>query len=265
MKKPFTKKPYMKKLALCTLGLSALFSSLQVSAADINVYAASSMTDVMKELGQKYQAETGDTLVPVFAGSSTLARQIEQGAPADVFISANPKWMTYLEDKGMTTKDSGHGSEVGNSLVLIGSDEVKNAQVNAGTFKELPKLLGENRLAVGEPQSVPAGMYAKESLENMGLWSELSSKTAPSSNVRLTMSLVERGEAPFGVVYKTDALMSKKVSIIQTFPESTHSPIIYPAVALNNKTTSQAFFNFLKSQQASDTFIKYGFTPLVAH
>ncbi|WP_284186040.1 molybdate ABC transporter substrate-binding protein [Vibrio algivorus] len=264
MKKIFTKKPFMKKLALCTLGLSALCSSLQVLAADINVYAASSMTDVMKELGQKYQAETGDTLVPVFAGSSTLARQIEQGAPADVFISANPKWMTYLEDKGMTTNDQVMDL-VGNSLVLIGSEEVKNAQVDAGTFKELPKLLGEHRLAVGETQSVPAGMYAKESFENMGLWSVLSSKIAPSSNVRLTMSLVERGEAPFGVVYKTDALMSKKVSIIQTFPESTHSPIVYPAVALNDKATSQAFFNFLKSQQASDTFIKYGFTPLVAH
>lgn len=263
MQKLFTKKPFTKKLTVCTLGLSALCSSLQVFAADINVYAASSMTDVIKELGQKYQAKTGDTLVPVFAGSSTLARQIEQGAPADVFISANPKWMTYLADKGMTTKDQ-VTNLVGNSLILIGAEEVKTAQVNAGTFKELPTLLGEYRLAIGEPQSVPAGMYAKESLESMGLWSELSSKTAPSSNVRLTMSLVERGEAPFGIVYKTDALMSQKVSIIQTFPDSTHSPIIYPAIALNDKVTSQAFFNFLKSQQASDTFIKYGFTPLIA-
>lgn len=252
----------MKKLLLCSLGLTALCSSIQAFAANINVYAASSMTDVMKELGDKYHSVTGDTIVPVYAGSSTLARQIEQGAPADIFISANPKWMTYLVNQGMTTSDK-VADLVGNSLVLIGSQEHKNAQVNAGTFKELPTLLGEHRLAIGEPQSVPAGMYAQESLKNLALWDAIADKTAPSSNVRLTLSLVERGEAPFGIVYKTDALMSHKVAIIQTFPDSTHSPIIYPAVALNDKQTSQAFFQFLKGKQASETFIKYGFTPLI--
>lgn len=254
----------MKKLLLCALvGASALCSSVQVLAANINVYAASSMTDVIKELGQKYQAQTGDTLVPVFAGSSTLARHIEQGAPADVFISANPKWMEYLVNKGMTTTEK-VANLVGNSLVLIGSSSEKNAKVDAGTFKELPQLLGEQRLAIGETNSVPVGMYAKESLVNMGLWEQLQSKTAPSNNVRLTLSLVERGEAPFGIVYKTDALLSNKVTIVQTFPESTHSAIIYPAVALNDKATSQDFFHFLKSEDASKTFIKYGFTPLIA-
>ncbi len=253
----------MKKLLLSTLGLAALCSTFTVFAEDINVYAASSMTDVMKELGDKYKAETGDSIVPVYAGSSTLARQIEQGAPADIFISANPNWMTYLVNKGMTTQDQ-VSDLVGNSLVLIGSDEQKEAEIDPGTFKQLPTLLGEHRLAIGEPQSVPAGMYAKESLTNLGLWEVLSSKTAPSNNVRLTLSLVERGEAPFGIVYKTDALMSKKVSIVQTFPESTHSPIVYPAVALNSKPSSQQFFEFLKGKEASDTFVKYGFTPLIA-
>ncbi|OEF23209.1 molybdate ABC transporter substrate-binding protein [Vibrio rumoiensis] len=252
---------YFNKLALIMMiGVS---SSNAISADTIHVYAASSMTNVLDELGAAFKKQTGDEVVSVYAGSSTLARQIEQGAPADVFISANPKWMDYLQNQGITTKDQVINL-VGNNLVLIGSGNENNAQVNAGTFEELPQLLGEQRLAIGETSSVPAGMYAKESLENMGLWKVLQHKTAPSNNVRLTLSLVERGEAPFGIVYKTDALMSQKVTIVQTFPESTHSPIIYPATTLNDKEASKAFFEFLTSQEASQTFIKYGFTPLVA-
>ncbi|MBD1572520.1 molybdate ABC transporter substrate-binding protein [Vibrio sp. S17_S38] len=252
---------YGNKIALIT---ALIIPSIPAIAADVHVYAASSMTDVIKELGKEFKQQTGDTVVPVFAGSSTLARQIEQGAPADVFISANPKWMDYLADKGMTTKDKVK-MLVGNSLVLIGSGSDNTNKVDAGTFKELPTLLGNDRLAIGQTDSVPAGIYAKESLEKMGLWSVLSTKTAPSNNVRLTLSLVERGEAPFGIVYKTDALMSKKVTIIQTFPESTHSPIVYPAVTLNDKSESQAFFKFLATEEASKTFIQYGFTPLMAY
>ncbi|MFV0576352.1 MAG: molybdate ABC transporter substrate-binding protein [Vibrio sp.] len=251
----------MKKIVLCTLGLSALFSSISTFAADINVYAASSMTDVIKEIGEKYKTETGDTLVPVFAGSSTLARQIEQGAPADIFISASTDWMDYLVKKDITKQEK-VSNLVGNSLVLVGSQDEANAKIDAKTFKELPELLGEHRLAVGETSSVPAGMYAKDSLEKLGLWKVLEAKTAPSNNVRLTLSLVERGEAPFGIVYKTDAMMSKKVSIVQTFPEDSHAPIVYPAVTLNDKETSQAFFTYLKGEEASQLFKKYGFTPL---
>ncbi|WP_153448616.1 molybdate ABC transporter substrate-binding protein [Vibrio algicola] len=254
----------MKQLNKIALVAAFVFPSIQAMAAEVNVYAASSMTDVMNELSQEFKQQTGDEVVSVFAGSSTLARQIEQGAPADVFISANPKWMDYLADKGMTTKDKVKNL-VGNQLVLIGSGGENKTQIDAGTFKQLPTLLGSDRLAVGQTETVPAGMYAKESLTNMGLWSVLSSKTAPSNNVRLTLSLVERGEAPFGIVYKTDALMSKKVTIVQTFPDSTHSPIVYPMTVLNDKAQSQAFYKFLATETASKTFIKYGFTPLMAY
>lgn len=251
----------MKKFLFSTFTLSASFFSIPTFAADVHIYAASSMTNVIGELGETFKQQTGDHVIPVYAGSSTLARQIEQGAPADIFISANPKWMQYLADKDFIKQDQAI-ELVGNSLVLVAADPQKNAKLDPQTFAQLPELLANQRLAIGEPSSVPAGMYAKESLQNLGLWDELQAKTAPSSNVRLSLSLVERGEAPFGIVYKTDALLSKKVTLLQTFPESSHSPIIYPVVALNDHAATQAFYDFLTTETANQAFIKYGFTPL---
>ncbi len=253
---------WRKSLAKQALSLLVGMSiSITSYAQDIQVYAASSMTDVIDQLALQFERQTGNKVTTVFAGSATLARQIEQGAPADVFISANPKWMEYL----ITKKRIAAGQVtrlVSNQLVLIAHQGESLPQLDQDTFAQLPELLAEQRLAIGEPNSVPVGMYAQQSLQSLGLWSQLAAKTAPSSNVRLTLSLVERGEAPLGIVYKTDALRSDKVTVVGVFADNTHAAIEYPAAALNQEPASQAFMAFLNTQLARDTFIELGFTPL---
>ena len=247
----------MKKIIGVLLSLATLFVSLSTSASQkITVFAAASLTNAMQEIATSYQTEHQDSeIVFSFASSSVLAKQIEQGAPADIFMSADQKWMDYLiEHKVATDKQN----LLKNGLVLIAPKQSKleNVEINANTNWQaiLPK--GE-RLAVGDPDHVPAGLYAKESLTNLGVFDKLLPQMAPASNVRDALMLVERNEAALGIVYSTDAKVSDKVKIIGSFPADTFKSIEYPITLL--KADATEFYQYLNSEKAKAIFQKYGF------
>ncbi len=228
------------------------------AATDLKVYAASSMTNAIDEIAQDFKEKYDVTVTPVYGGSSSSARQIINGAPADVFISANTKWMDYLVDEGVIDSDN-VTNLVRNSLVLIAPQSSSIAVFNFADSNAWEAALNGSRLALGNPTSVPAGMYAKESLTTLGVWKEIQTKVAPAKNVRLALALVERGEAPLGVVYKTDAQLTSKVKIVGEFASDTHAAIVYPAAVVNDSTESRQFFQYLKSEDAKRVFAHYGF------
>ncbi|TOC22147.1 molybdate ABC transporter substrate-binding protein [Vibrio parahaemolyticus] len=228
------------------------------AATDLKVYAASSMTNAIDEIAQDFKEKYDVTVTPVYGGSSSIARQIINGAPADVFISANTKWMDYLVDEGVIDSDN-VTNLVRNSLVLIAPQSSSIAVFNFADSNAWEAALNGSRLALGNPTSVPAGMYAKESLTTLGVWKEIQTKVAPAKNVRLALALVERGEAPLGVVYKTDAQLTSKVKIVGEFASDTHAAIVYPAAVVNDSTESRQFFQYLKSEDAKRVFAHYGF------
>ncbi|EJG1746832.1 molybdate ABC transporter substrate-binding protein [Vibrio parahaemolyticus] len=228
------------------------------AATDLKVYAASSMTNAIDEIAQDFKEKYDVTVTPVYGGSSSIARQIINGAPADVFISANTKWMDYLVDEGVIDGDN-VTNLVRNSLVLIAPQSSSLAVFNFADANAWEAALNGSRLALGNPTSVPAGMYAKKSLTTLGVWKEIQTKVAPAKNVRLALALVERGEAPLGVVYKTDAQLTSKVKIVGEFASDTHAAIVYPAAVVNDSTESRQFFQYLKSEDAKRVFAHYGF------
>ncbi|EPA8593688.1 molybdate ABC transporter substrate-binding protein [Vibrio parahaemolyticus] len=228
------------------------------AATDLKVYAASSMTNAIDEIAQDFKEKYDVTVTPVYGGSSSIARQIINGAPADVFISANTKWMDYLVDEGVIDSDN-VTNLVRNSLVLIAPQSSSLAVFNFADANAWEAALNGSRLALGNPMSVPAGMYAKESLTTLGVWKEIQTKVAPAKNVRLALALVERGEAPLGVVYKTDVQLTSKVKIVGEFASDTHAAIVYPAAVVNDSTESRQFFQYLKSEDAKRVFAHYGF------
>ncbi|EJG1029365.1 molybdate ABC transporter substrate-binding protein [Vibrio parahaemolyticus] len=245
-----------KKHACLAAILSISFSTN--AATDLKVYAASSMTNAIDEIAQDFKEKYDVTVTPVYGGSSSIARQIINGAPADVFISANTKWMDYLVDEGVIDGDN-VTNLVRNSLVLIAPQSSSLAVFNFADAKAWEAALNGSRLALGNPMSVPAGMYAKESLTTLGVWKEIQTKVAPAKNVRLALALVERGEAPLGVVYKTDAQLTSKVKIVGEFASDTHAAIVYPAAVVSDSTESRQFFQYLKSEDAKRVFAHYGF------
>ncbi|TOP97054.1 molybdate ABC transporter substrate-binding protein [Vibrio parahaemolyticus] len=228
------------------------------AATDLKVYAASSMTNAIDEIAQDFKEKYDVTVTPVYGGSSSIARQIINGAPADLFISANTKWMDYLVDEGVIDGDN-VTNLVRNSLVLIAPQSSSLAVFNFADANAWEAALNGSRLALGNPASVPAGMYAKESLTTLGVWKEIQTKVAPAKNVRLALALVERGEAPLGVVYKSDAQLTSKVKIVGEFASDTHAAIVYPAAVVNDSTESRQFFQYLKSEDAKRVFAHYGF------
>ncbi|MDV6250136.1 molybdate ABC transporter substrate-binding protein [Vibrio sp. EA2] len=225
----------------------------------LKVYAASSMTNAIDEIVQNFEDKFDVAVTPVYGGSSSIARQIMNGAPADVFISANTKWMDYLVDEKVINSD-GVTNLVGNRLVLIAPKASNASEFNYNNGQAWQTALSDGRLALGNPTSVPVGMYAKESLTTLGVWKDIEYKVAPAKNVRLALALVERGEAPLGIVYKTDALLTDKVKIVSELASDTHSAIVYPAAIVNDSTESQQFFRYLSTDDAKDVFIKYGFS-----
>jgi molybdate transport system substrate-binding protein len=248
----------MKK-RLLTVALT--FLAFQVSAQDsIKVYAASSMTNVVNELISEFEKNNDIDVTPVYASTSSLVRQIERGAPADVFIAANQKWMTHLIDRGHVSSDN-VTNWAGNELVLIQPNlhEADYASFKLDNAKVWQEALVNERLAVGNTMSVPAGIYAKESLETLGVWESVRRRLAPSNNVRMALALVERQEARLGIVYKTDAMLSKDVSIIDTFPESSHSPIRYPVAKVSDNAATQAFYTFMQGDFSKSVLERYGF------
>lgn len=236
---------------------------MQASAADkITVFAAASLTNALQEITEQYQQGKNVQVVSSFASSSTLARQIEQGAPADLFISADQQWMDYAIDKGQMVADSRY-TLLGNDLVLIAARGAKLDKVAITTQTDWTRLLDGGRLAVGDPDHVPAGIYAKEALQNLKAWPQLEPMLARANNVRSAMALVERQEAPLGIVYGSDAVASDKVKAIGVFPADSHKPVEYPMAMVKGHDTPSvsAFYTYLKSPQAAAIFQRYGFSP----
>lgn len=228
---------------------------------EVVVFAAASTTNAVTEIGDLFAAGGLGHITTSFASSSTLAKQIESGAPANVFLSANEKWMDFLEEKGAIEKAS-RFDLLGNRIVLIAPSKSSIQTVAVKKGLDLAALLGKDgRLSMGDPEHVPAGIYGKTAMERLGLWDQVRDRLAPMKDVRAALVMVERAEAPLGQVYATDAAISEKVRIVGTFPVESHPPIVYPVAAAAGKKTdvTAKFLDFLKTPEARAVFEKYGF------
>lgn len=234
-----------------------------VAAEKVTVFAAASLTNALNEIAAQYKQETNNQVVASYASSSTLARQIEQGAPANLFISADQQWMDYVIDKQLMVKNTRY-TLLGNELVLIAPKAAKLDNVEINQQTDWKKLLDGGRMAVGDPDHVPVGIYAKESLEKLGAWDTVNPMLARTNNVRSGMALVERDEAPLGIVYGSDAVASDKVKVVGIFPADTHKPVEYPMAIVKGQDNSatRQFYDYLKTPQAAVIFKQYGFSPL---
>jgi molybdate transport system substrate-binding protein len=246
---------------LAGLALAALLSA-PAMAADMTVFAAASLKNALDEISAAWKAGAGKAATISYAGSSALAKQIEEGAPADVFVSADTPWMDYLAERGLVKRDT-VVNLLGNRLVVVapaGSD----AAVEIGPGLDLSSALGDGRLAMALVDAVPAGKYGKEALTTLGIWDQVERHVAQAENVRAALALVATGEAPFGIVYATDANAEPAVRVVGTFPEDSHAPIIYPAAVTAEATSADAaaFMEFLRTETAEELFQKQGFTVL---
>jgi len=226
---------------------------------DVLVFAAASVKNALDEANGLFLFENGSGVKISYGASSALAKQIENGAPADVFISADNDWMDYLAERKLIMPDT-RTKFLGNKLVLIAGAN-SNLPLTIGQNFPLAQALGNGRLAMADPAAVPAGKYAKAALEKLGVWASVSNKIAPAQDVRAALVLVSRGEVPLGIVYQTDAAADKNVKIIATFPQSTHPPIIYPIAILAGSTNGVApvYVQYLLSPKAEPFFEKQGF------
>jgi molybdate transport system substrate-binding protein len=244
----------------CAASLILTFASGATHAADtFTVFAAASLKNALDDVVKAHESKTKDKVVVSYAASSALARQIEAGAPADIFVSADLDWMDYLEKRSLIQQAS-RQNLLRNRIVLIApSDSKSNLKIAPGF--PLASALGKERLAMADTNSVPAGKYGKASLEALGVWQDVQSRVAAAENVRAALLLVARGEAPFGIVYSTDAAAEQKVRIVDQFPENTHPPIIYPAALIATSTNSAAasFLASLNQPAARAIFEKHGF------
>ena len=249
---------------IAALIAAAVFVSIGIASAADNsrpvvVFAAASLTDAVTEVGAAFTKATGIPIKPSFAASSVLAKQIESGAPADVFFPADEEWMDYLEKKQLLAPGSRH-VVLGNKLVLVApADSTARVKITSG--KALLAAIGSARVATGDPDSVPVGKYAKAALMKLGAWQQLQSRLVRAENVRAALAYVARGEAPFGIVYLTDANAEKKVKLLDIFPEDSHPPIRYPiAVTAQADANAQRFAKYVAGKPASVIFEKYGFS-----
>ena len=227
----------------------------------ITVLAAASLTNVMQDIGKAYETTAGKRVVFSFAGSMILAKQIEASAGADVFIAADTDSMDYLQGKNLLATAT-RANLFGNSLVLIAPADSKTALTISRGF-DLTGALRGGRLALANPETVPAGRYGKEALSALGVWDRVKDRLAQGEDVRATLAYVARGEAPLGIVYATDARIEPRVQIVGTFPENTHAPIVYPAALTKDaKPAAEAFLVYLKGPAAGAILQREGFTRL---
>jgi molybdate transport system substrate-binding protein len=262
---PRLRPPRLLDLLVCSLSiLSSIACATGASAQQdkLVIFAAASLKGALDQVNASYQRDKGQETTTSYAASSTLAKQIEAGAPADIFISADLDWMDFLAKKDLIRPDT-RANLLGNQLVLIAPAN-STVKLNIAPNFPLAEALGNGRLAIADPSGVPAGKYGKAALEALGVWSSLADKLAPAENVRATLLLVSRGEAPLGIVYQTDAIADKGVKILGTFPDNTHPPIIYPiaAVAASTNPGNVRYIAYLKSPAAAAVFEKQGFTAL---
>jgi molybdate transport system substrate-binding protein len=258
----------MHRLAGFLVALSTLFgwthSPALAQDKTMTVFAAASMKNALDDIDATYAAKTGVKISVSYGASSTLAKQIEQGAPADIFASADTDWMDYAMQM-KTIKEPTRVNLLGNNLVLIAPNDSKVDSVTIGPGFDLAKLVGDGRIATADVKSVPVGKYAKASLEKLGAWEAVEKKFAMTENVRVALTLVARGEAVLGIVYSTDAKVEPAVKIVGTFPTDSHPPIIYPVAATATaKPEADDYVAFLRSAAAKAIFEKYGFKFLVS-
>lgn len=257
---PFTSPRRTVLAALSALTL--LSAPLRAQADDVVVFAAASLTNALGAIGDAWTAETGHSATFSFAGSSALARQIQEGAPADIFISASVSWMDAVAES-QDIDPATRRDLLGNTLVLIahGADAVP-VTIDAGL--DLAGMLGDGRLAMALVDSVPAGVYGKAALTSLGLWDSVEPLVAQADNVRAALAFVAQNEAPYGIVYATDAVVQDNVTIVGTFPAGSHEPITYPAAITAQATSAQAqaFLDYLSTDAARAIWEQYGFTVL---
>ncbi|HZE53316.1 MAG TPA: molybdate ABC transporter substrate-binding protein [Bradyrhizobium sp.] len=258
----------MHRLAGFFIALAILFgpAALPAYAQDksLTVFAAASMKNALDDIDAAYTAKTGVKIVASYAASSALAKQIEQGAPADIFVSADTDWMDYDINKKNVNAPT-RVNLLGNRMVLIAPKDSKIDNVTIGQGFDLAKLVGDGKIATADVTSVPVGKYAKASLEKLGAWAAAEPKFAMTENVRAALALVARGEAALGIVYSTDARVEPGVKIVGTFPMDSHPPIIYPVAATSTaKPEAASYLAFLRSSAAKAIFEKYGFSFLVS-
>jgi molybdate transport system substrate-binding protein len=245
----------------CLFALATPFGSARAVAADLTVFAAASLKNALDAVAAGYERETGQRVAISYAASSALAKQIEQGAPADLFVSADLEWMDYLQERGLVRPQT-RRNLVGNRLVLVApADRPSPVSLSPGS---LAAALGPGRLAIASVAAVPAGKYGKAALENLGLWSEVAGRLAQAENVRAALAFVARGEAPLGIVYETDARAEPDVTVVARFPETSHPAIVYPVAitAASQSPHANAFLDALRSPRHAAIFAREGFTPL---
>jgi len=250
-------------LAAFIVVFGSAIAPLQAEDKTLVVFAAASMKNALDDVDAAFTAKTGVKVSASYAASSTLAKQIEQGAPADIFVSADTDWMDYAAGK-KDIDDASRVNLLGNSIVLIAPKDSKIGNVSIGQGFDLAKLAGDGRIATGDVKAVPVGKYAKAALEKLGSWAAAEPKFAMAESVRAALTLVARGEANLGIVYSTDAKVEPGVKIVGTFPADSHPPIIYPVAATRTaKPEAASYLAFLHSQAAKSVFEKYGFVYLV--
>jgi molybdate transport system substrate-binding protein len=238
-----------------------LFGAGATTAQDktITVFAAASLTNALDDVDRAFTKQSGIKIVVSYGASSALARQIDRGAPMDVFASADLQWMDYCARKKATRVNL-----LGNKLVLIAAKDAKIDHVTIEPGFDLVKLAGDGRVATGDVRAVPVGLYAKAALERLDAWAAVEPKMVMAEDVRAALRMVARGQAPLGIVYETDAKIEPAVKVIGVFPDNTQEPIIYPvALRVNAKPDAVRYFSFLQTQTAKSIFEKYGFNFLV--
>ncbi len=265
--RPLNRLPLIGGFLLAMLAAASVLSGHAALAEEVTVFAAASTTTALTEVSERFKAAQshGDQdlkIRMVFAASSTLAKQIAEGAPADLFFSASSAWMDYLAGQGMIDEDS-RTDLIGNRLVLVNpADQVLEFEPVTGF--PLAKALGDGRLAIGDPDHVPAGIYAKAALEALHIWHEVAGRTARTANVRAALALVERGEAAAAIVYQSDLEIAPRVRVAAVFPAGLHPTITYPLALVAGRRTPAAeeFHGFLQGAEARGIFIAHGFRPL---
>jgi molybdate transport system substrate-binding protein len=256
----------MFRLAGLLVALSILAASSPAPAQDktLTVFAAASMKNALDDVDAAFTAKSGVKVVASYAASSVLARQIEQGAPADIFVSADADWMDYAIGK-KTINEATRTNLLGNAIVLIAPKDSRIDNVAIGQDLDLARLAGDGKIATGDVKAVPVGKYAKGALEKLGAWQATQPKLAMAENVRAALLLVSRGEAMLGIVYSTDAKVEPGVKIVGTFPADSHPAIVYPVAAtVAAKPDAAGYLAFLRSSAAKAIFEKYGFAFLVS-
>ncbi|MFO1304623.1 MAG: molybdate ABC transporter substrate-binding protein [Burkholderiales bacterium] len=252
--------PFLRALALAAC-LAAL-AAAPARAANVLVFAASSLKEALDAQARQFEAATGHKVTVSYGASNALAKQIEAGAPADVFVSADVEWMDYVDRKGLVMAGT-RADLLRNALVLVApASSTASLQIVPGFA--LSAALGPNKLAMANPDSVPAGKYGKSALQSLGVWTSVEKQVARAENVRAALALVARGEAPFGIVYATDARADQGVRIVGTFPASSHPPIVYPAAVLASSSSAagKPLLEFLRSAPARAVWQAFGFVPV---